>query len=307
MAKISAASAFLILFLVPVSRSLNPRECRPEAMSRCTDPLKVVTDNKDLGFATSREELDRMCPKLMDGLRCIDEFTYRCLDVEHRNYFNTLYQGTTQVIVDLCQRGQYQSDYLQHAPCMRRVQAGYEQCADTYQVQIKMLNENAATQRRADIAATSLANGGNDNDADQESAHPAATGESQSENENVQLLCCSFQQYLHCSERIVNSTCGYETARFTKSFLDRMSGPLIQGHCLAYEHGSSACDGLAVNPEKSWSHSGDNSAWPNRQHATSPNVTGGAASSRNLSPISRNFVVLLTAALVSLWPLTTRA
>ena len=55
-------AAFLILFLVPVSRSLNPRECRPEAMSRCTDPLKVVTDNKDLGFATSREELDRMCP-----------------------------------------------------------------------------------------------------------------------------------------------------------------------------------------------------------------------------------------------------
>ena len=44
----------------------------------------------------------------------------------------------------------------------------------------------------------------------------------------MQLLCCSFQQYLHCSERIVNSTCGYETARFTKSFLDRMSGPLIQ-------------------------------------------------------------------------------
>ena len=55
-------AAFLVLFLVPVSRSLNPRECRPEAMSRCTDPLKVVTDNKDLGFATSREELDRMCP-----------------------------------------------------------------------------------------------------------------------------------------------------------------------------------------------------------------------------------------------------
>ena len=53
-------------------------------------------------------------------------------------------------------------------------------------------------------------------------------GSSPSENENVQLLCCSFQQYLHCSERIVNSTCGYETARFTKSFLDRMSGPLIQ-------------------------------------------------------------------------------
>ena len=39
---------------------------------------------------------------------------------------------------------------------------------------------------------------------------------------------CSFQKYLHCSESVVNTTCGYETARFTKSFLDRMSGPLIQ-------------------------------------------------------------------------------
>jgi hypothetical protein len=31
-------------------------------MQRCTDPLKVVTDNKDLGFATSLEELQKMCP-----------------------------------------------------------------------------------------------------------------------------------------------------------------------------------------------------------------------------------------------------
>ena len=45
----------------------------------------------------------------MEGLRCIDDFTVRCLDREHRAYFNTLYAGTTQVIVDLCQQGAYQS------------------------------------------------------------------------------------------------------------------------------------------------------------------------------------------------------
>ena len=45
----------------------------------------------------------------MEGLRCIDDFTIRCLDREHRAYFNTLYAGTTQVIVDLCQEGSYQS------------------------------------------------------------------------------------------------------------------------------------------------------------------------------------------------------
>ena len=76
---------------------------------------------------------------------------------------------------------------------------------------------------------------------------------------------------------------------------------LIQGHCLAYEHGSSACDGLAASVEKSWHHAGDNSAWPNRQHATSSNVTG--AASRNLS--LNLALVLLAAALVGLWPPTT--
>ena len=70
----------------------------------------------------------------------------------------------------------------------------------------------------------------------------------------------------------------------------------LQGHCLAYEHGSSACEGLeAVNPEESWAHSGDNSARPNRQHAISHSgsVTAGAADSRNLSPLSRNLAALL--------------
>ena len=108
----------------------------------------------------------------MEGLRCIDDFTVRCLDREHRAYFNTLYAGTTQVIVDLCQEGSYQSgkninlnqqkcikvkpsqsislmfvliytDYLRHAPCMRQVQSGYERCASEYQQRIKSLNSGA--------------------------------------------------------------------------------------------------------------------------------------------------------------------
>jgi hypothetical protein len=101
---------------------------------------------------------------------------------------------------------------------MRRVQTGYESCADEYQVRIKSLNsrKQQAKEARARPLPSSSAGGGARND------------DPDADEENVQLLCCSFQQYLHCSEGIVNSTCGYETARFTKSFLDRMSGPLIQ-------------------------------------------------------------------------------
>ena len=42
--------------------SVSCNKCSADAMSKCTDPLKVVTDNKDLGFATSKDELDEMCP-----------------------------------------------------------------------------------------------------------------------------------------------------------------------------------------------------------------------------------------------------
>merc|ERR1739838_1005596 len=102
------------------------------------------------------EELEEMCPKLMDGLRCIDT-------------------GTTQVIVDLCQKGEYQTEYLEHAPCMRKAQTEYESCPDEYQLRIKTLNKGGV-------------------------ASP------EEEEDNVQVLCCSFQRYLHCSEQVVNDT-----------------------------------------------------------------------------------------------------
>lgn len=198
------------LFIIGLVRAVQGEACSADSMSKCTDPLRVVTDNKDLGFATSQQELEQMCPKLMDGLRCIDNFTQKCLEREHRAYFNTLYTGTTQVIVDLCQEGAYQTEYLKHAPCMRKAQAEYEECADEYQLRIKTLNK-------------------------------VGRRNSQDDEDNVQVLCCSFQRYLHCSERVVNSTCGPRTATFTKGFLDRMSGPLVQGHCQSYSMGSDLC------------------------------------------------------------------
>jgi len=207
----SSPLVLICVIVISCSTQVASMKCSADAMSKCTDPLRVVTDNKDLGFATSQQELEEMCPKLMSGLRCIDNFTANCLEHSHRAYFNTLYTGTTQVIVDLCHAGNYQSEYLKHAPCMRKAQTEYESCADEYQLRIKALNKGGVAS-------------------------------AEEEEDNVQVLCCSFQRYLHCSERVVNGTCGPETATFTKGFLDRMSGPLVQGHCQAYEMGSSMCD-----------------------------------------------------------------
>ena len=139
------------------------------------------------------------------------------------------------------------ADYLRHAPCMRLVQSGYERCAADYQTRIKALNEQTQAEEayyddqlyeyayeygepteaeyieeKAEEAIESVPN-----NLSKRRRRRQVEYDTESE-ENVRLLCCSFQKYLHCSETVVNSTCGYETAQFTKSFLDRMSGPLIQ-------------------------------------------------------------------------------
>merc|ERR1711988_483706 len=126
----------------------------------------------------------------MDGLICINTFTgiiiishvltspltpvVRCLDSDQRNYFNMLYSGIIQVIEDLCREGPYQAQYLRHAPCMKRVREDYQQCSTEYQERLSMVQQKVG----------------------------------QTSSQELEVLCCSFQTYLSCSQRVVDRTCG---------------------------------------------------------------------------------------------------
>jgi hypothetical protein len=41
---------------------LRAASCQQDSLTRCTDPLKVLTNNRDLGFAASQQELNTLCP-----------------------------------------------------------------------------------------------------------------------------------------------------------------------------------------------------------------------------------------------------
>jgi len=211
----SAPYALTVLLLATAEGAAalpqQSQTCSREEMNRCTNPLRVLTDNRDLGFAASERELTRMCPTLMEGMSCIDNFTVDCLKPHHRSYFNTLYAGTQRVIAGLCTAGDYQTEYLLHAPCMRNVQRGYEVCADEYHSQMDRITP---TQPVTDASDSST---------------------------QIRTLCCSFKSYLHCSQQAVLHRCGIGTSNFTKNFLERMAGPLVQTHCSDYLHGSDEC------------------------------------------------------------------
>lgn len=117
------------------------------------------------------------------------------MSLEQREHFLKLYSGTKQVINDLCLKGEYQENYLKHAPCLNNVH--YDECTKTYQAKMAMYD-------------------GDVNETD--------TG-------IVSSICCSFREYLDCSERAAYDVCGFETAKFTRGVLDRMSSSLIKTHC----------------------------------------------------------------------------
>nr|XP_018910714.1 PREDICTED: uncharacterized protein LOC109039607 [Bemisia tabaci] len=187
-------------------------ECGEEMLTKCRYPLKVLAENKELGFATNKEDLDLICPDLNDGLMCIDNYTRRCMAPNQRAHFYQLYAGTSMVIQEICQPGPYQNEFLLHAPCLHEVKEEYEACGINHQKNIHDIT--------ADTNSTNH-----------------ITNE-----RKVRKLCCSFQEYLQCSQEVVLKKCGEETAKFMEVFFAKMSSSLIQIHCSKYTPGSQLCD-----------------------------------------------------------------
>ncbi|GAB0099526.1 uncharacterized protein DMENIID0001_153980 [Sergentomyia squamirostris] len=206
------ALSVVIFLTLTIRRSLG-EHCGHDELTRCSRRLQVLSSTSDLTIATNKEELNQICPDLYGGLHCIRSYTRRCMTLQQRNHFNKLYHGTNQVIRDLCREGQYQNDYLRHAPCLRMVKPDYEICAKKYQDTISRVTE---------MEQKALTN-------------------SSDESSTLAVVCCSFREYLDCSEMTARRICGDEVAAFTRSFLDKMGDNLIREHCENYSLTSGWC------------------------------------------------------------------
>lgn len=191
---------------------VSGEECGQAELTNCAKPLQILQSTSELSIAVKKEELDKLCPDLHNGLLCIRSYTRRCMTLQQRNHFNKLYHGTNQVIRDLCKEGQYQDEFLKHAPCLRHVQSEYEVCAKRYEETIAFINQ-ARSQENVTLT----------------------------EDDNVKTVCCSFTEFLDCSEQTARKTCGEETAQFTRGFLDKMSSTLVKTYCDSYYKGSGRC------------------------------------------------------------------
>lgn len=121
-------------------------DCGQEELSRCAKPLQLLQSTDNLSFAPKREELDELCPEFHNGLHCIGSYTRRCMTHIQRDQFNKIYQGTNELIKDLCREGDYQNEFLEHSPCLQTVKPLHVKCAVRYQQTMSSIFKASANQ-----------------------------------------------------------------------------------------------------------------------------------------------------------------
>nr|XP_012150564.1 PREDICTED: uncharacterized protein LOC100882346 isoform X4 [Megachile rotundata] len=186
--------ALLMTAFYSLLGSCRSQECGHERLVKCGRPFEMINNN-DLSFATKKEDLQQLCPDLEAGIKCIQTYTFECMKEKQREHFNSLYTGTNKVVMELCQDGPYQDEFLRHAACMQKVQPEYELCYKKYH------RTTQEIERRNHTASL---------------------------NGSLKALCCGFKEFLECSHHSIRRQCGDDTAQFAKQFLDRMSSSLLK-------------------------------------------------------------------------------
>ncbi|XP_072931962.1 uncharacterized protein [Epargyreus clarus] len=220
---------FTIFLALDITGALK-KTCNKDEdlLQRCSIALPVLS-SPDISFAVTREELDKSCVELRAGIKCIDNYTEVCMDKNVQHMFRKIYAGITDVVQELCTRGPYQDEYLKHANCVKNVRSEYETCSKEYEVTLTTLsNHQKQVQYQTDQA-------------DAVTSHEVY----------LRTVCCSFQEYLACSERTVQRSCGEEAALFTSAFLKRMASKIIKSFCLEYRGQECSVAGSAVRTHHS--------------------------------------------------------
>ncbi|KAG5681525.1 hypothetical protein PVAND_010951 [Polypedilum vanderplanki] len=219
--------------------------CGQEELQRCAAQLKAVEGTREFNFVYNKEELDRICPDLHMGLQCIKSYSRRCMSQHEREHINKIYDGTNEMIRDLCMEGQYQQDFLRYSPCMHKVRNEYDHCKTDYQRSMEILYGRKSVETTTTTTTTtqsprfmqiSLMKRQQMNSAyvtlETTTTLPVKNISSDvSDQDKLQIVCCAFQRYMDCSASAVEKACGNETAEFTRNFLTKMLSALMRMHC----------------------------------------------------------------------------
>ncbi|BES90445.1 Hypothetical protein NTJ_03253 [Nesidiocoris tenuis] len=166
----------------------HPVNCTVNAIYSCTYPHEMGKFHA----VSTRAELESLCLNLHDYLRCVDDYTRKCLIGEERARFNRMFSGTSMIIHEICTHGPYQTEFLKHAVCMKNLNDEFDECGHVYYKKIENIENRM--------------------------------------DRNV-FICCSLREYLTCMNQLVRAKCGPVTANFSRGFNERVFHTILTTQC----------------------------------------------------------------------------
>ncbi|CAL1261259.1 unnamed protein product [Larinioides sclopetarius] len=208
-----------VLFIVIV----GTESCSTSELERCLVVLQSVAESDNLALATTKQELQLVCRKLQKGVKCIDDHSSRCFNSAQLRVYDSVVSESRQVIEDICIEGELQRDYLAHAPCFKNISTDSKKCAPKYRKMVILSQELK--------------------EEDKDSA--------------LKSVCCALRDFTLCKHEYAIRDCGPGAIQFLQRNMERMSGSLINEHCVLYTYGAGSCSSHLRNsrvPSKSSTH-----------------------------------------------------
>lgn len=191
---------------------VRAHNCSMEQFQYCMSALDNVTDS-GLTFATSKVELEKMCPDMRKAVRCIHHYTRSCWSFDRHRHFDKMFRNTARMIHELCTNEHYQTVYLGHATCMATAATDHTVCLKRYTNVIEQLQ---LSEPETPVGA------------------PISKKRREVSDERIKSLCCAFQHYVDCSSHAMRRKCGETVATFSAEFIRNMSSTMITDYCTLY-------------------------------------------------------------------------
>ncbi|XP_003744815.1 uncharacterized protein LOC100899984 [Galendromus occidentalis] len=177
--------------------------CDPDKLDACGSELVIFGTGQRI--PETREQLEMQCRVERAAEICARDFAKECLPPLPRGMVIVILEGISQEVTWKCDANHsLHQAFLRHAPCMNKIGDTLHKC---------MTNLTSKLDFSAGVEP----------------------------HQRVSRSCCNFQEYIDCSHRAVERSCGKEAGEYIRKLLTRSAGDFIEIACVSHKTDGPAC------------------------------------------------------------------
>ncbi|CAG7714170.1 unnamed protein product [Allacma fusca] len=137
---LTASSASVIPRDSPTNTTVTLQICRNETLNDCWRQLPAFSENGFDGIPSSLTGINTSCEAFATGMRCVHNWTNRCMAETARQKIMESVRGAQEAFSFLCKDQKFQSDFLKHKECYKKISPRWDACAKGFLNNVRSVN-----------------------------------------------------------------------------------------------------------------------------------------------------------------------